>query len=40
MRQDEKTNDCIVNVVYENSPDNFFKNPDNERLKAFLGKVL
>ena len=26
--------------VYENSPDNFFKNPDNERLKAFLGKVL
>ena len=26
--------------VYENSPENFFKNPDNERLKAFLGKVL
>ncbi len=26
--------------VYENSPDNFFKNPDNERLKTFLGKVL
>ncbi len=26
--------------VYENSPDNFFKNPDNERLRAFLGKVL
>ena len=26
--------------VYEDSPENFFKNPDNERLKAFLGKVL
>ncbi len=27
-------------LAYENSPDAFFKNPDNERLRNFLSKVL
>ena len=26
--------------AYENSPENFFNNPNNERLKNFLSKVL
>ena len=26
--------------AYENSPDKFFNNPNNERLKSFLSKVL
>ena len=26
--------------AYENSPDKFFKDPDNERLRGFLSKVL
>ncbi|MBO6134942.1 MAG: amino acid ABC transporter ATP-binding protein [Lachnospiraceae bacterium] len=26
--------------AYENSPEHFFDNPDNERLKSFLSKVL
>ena len=26
--------------AYENTPDMFFKNPNNERLKSFLSKVL
>ena len=26
--------------AYENSPDEFFNNPNNERLKSFLSKVL
>lgn len=26
--------------AYENSPDKFFKEPENERLKSFLSKVL
>ena len=26
--------------AYENSPDKFFKEPENERLRSFLSKVL
>jgi ABC-type polar amino acid transport system ATPase subunit len=26
--------------AYENSPDIFFNNPNNERLQSFLSKVL
>ena len=28
------------NIVEEGTPEHFFTNPENERTKAFLGKIL